>query len=135
MAVNGNVTTISIETAVPGTFQEIGGMDTSGITWGGAPIVTTNKSTGGFATYADFSGAKEVVVSGNIIYDNDVAMQLVDEHLDAGGLVNYKLTRGDGKELTAAFVIQPSTETSPHNASITRSFAINSSGVANWVTP
>ncbi len=133
MSINGNITVVSIEdSANAGTYLVLGGIDSTAITHGGEPIETTNTSTGGNTTYADFEGAKQVTVAGNMILDSTAAHVEYQKHMDNGGTVNYKIERHDGKTCTAGFVRAKPSTAAPHNNVTTATISIMSNGAATF---
>lgn len=113
---------------------EIVGQGAFTLTFNGAPIDISNKSNGDFMTYLDGElSAKQLVFSGEIVYNDDEQFRKVRQDALNGTQDTYTLTYvGSGavtdEEFSGLFVPTGLSDSIPHGERVSTTISFNSSG-------
>lgn len=132
MATTGTIDGVDVGLAVEttpggGTFADMGGITTNGMTINNGVIDITNKSSAGWREIHAGQGLQSVDMSVEVVFNTETNFLIMEAASLSQALLNYQYAR-NGKVFTGAFKIATWGETSPDNEKLTVSVSLQSSG-------
>jgi predicted secreted protein len=125
--IDGSDVGLAIETAVPDTYADIGGITTNSMTINNGVIDTTNKGTAGWREIMDGAGLQSIDMTLECVFNSEANFILMRDANLSQTLTNYQYVRG-GETITGSFKIASWAETSPDNDKLTASVSLQSAG-------
>lgn len=127
--VNGTDAGLAVE-AIPagGTFADIGGITTNGMTFNNGLIDITNKSSASWRELQVGEGLQSVDITAELLFNTDTNFAIMEASFLAKTALLYQYARG-GKVFEGAFMIASWAESSPDNDKITVSVSLQSTDV------
>lgn len=126
--IDGSDVGLAIETAVPDTYADIGGITTNSMTINNGVIDTTNKSTASWREIMDGAGLQSIDMTLDCVFNSEANFLLMRDANKTQTLTNFQYVRG-GETITCLFKIASWAETSPDNEKLTASVSLQSASV------
>lgn len=126
--IDGSDVGLAIETAVPDTYADIGGITTNSMTINNSVIDTTNKSTASWREIMDGAGLQSIDMTVECVFNSEANFLLMEDAAFTQTLTNFQYVRG-GKTITCLFKLASWAETSPDNEKLTASVSLQSASV------
>lgn len=116
---------------------ELVGQSEATISYGGTPIDISNKSYNDWVTYLDGElAAKQTVVSGTFIYNDDTQFELLRSNSWTGTQAEYTVTFAlTGETISGTFFFKIESDSAPMGDKVTSAFTMSSSGEPDRTPP
>lgn len=114
-----------------GVYNTLGGLRATSLSINNEPVDITNKDSAGWRTLLEGAGVQSISVSGSGVFTDAAAYQVVRTAVMANDQINYKIAfPGDTyvRVYTGEFMIASFEEAGEHNAEMTYSLTLESSG-------
>lgn len=126
-----------IKAGAGGSEVDILGQLDGTMTLNGAPVETTNKSSGGYIEYLDaFMAGKQIQFAGNFNLINEAGQNTIKGDIESGLQADYTIETGVGGESwTGKFVVSGRSDGAPLNGVPTMAVTFMSSGEYTYTAP
>ena len=131
-ALNGTNVVLAIETAVPDTYEAIGGLISNSTSGTNAAIDITNKSSASWREIMDAEGLQTMDISAECIFSTEANFALLKAAFNSKTITKFQIARG-AEVIAGSFYVTALNESAPDNDKVTASITMSSSGPVTGV--
>ena len=131
-ALNGTNVVLAIETAIPDTYEAVGGLISNSTSGTNASIDITNKSSASWREILDGEGLQTMDISAECIFSTDANFALLKAAWLSKTITKFQIARG-AEIIAGSFYVTAFNESSPDNDKVTASITMSSSGPVTGV--